>query len=597
MYLSRLYSNRSEIFPAINFRNGLNAVLATICLPENKCKDTHNLGKTTLGRLLDFCFLAKKKPDFFLFKHADRFADFVFYLEITTEAGTCLTIRRSVTAPSRIAFKRHSTRGQDFSELPDADWDHTALAFDRARELLDGFLGWKCLGSWSYRKVLGYLLRSQEDFHDVFQLHKFMSKHQDWKPFLALLLGFDDQLFSQLYEKEALLETKQRDLLVLQKARGSDDDNLERIEGLLLVKERDLESRQALLDAFNFAEADLNHTKELADAIDQRIVELNEQRYALTKNKKKIDEVLQRNDTRFRPEAVRRLFEETGVLFPDQLKKDFEQQIRFNESLGAERRQYLQEDINEINQKLQTIQTELPQLNAKRSQILSFLSETDVFNKYKTLTNELTALKADITDLRCRQEYLLKLENLQKDIQQLSVVCNGLRSQLETHVREQSADKNSRYSKIRLFFDEIIKHVIDRNAILTVRLNREGHPEFKAEILDASGNTTGAGLGHTYLKLLCVAFDLAVLRAHLGGTFPRFVFHDGVFETLDPRKKENLLEVLHQYADLGLQPVVTAIDSDLPPRANDKPFFTPEEIILALNDKGDAGRLFKMQPW
>ena len=70
---------------------------------------------------------------------------------------------------------------------------------------------------------------------------------------------------------------------------------------------------------------------------------------------------------------------------------------------------------------------------------------------------------------------MLKLETLQKDIQQLSAVCVELRSQIETHVRTLSADKNSRYSQICLYFDEIIRHVINRNAILTVRLNREGH--------------------------------------------------------------------------------------------------------------------------
>ncbi|WP_233450839.1 hypothetical protein [Xylella taiwanensis] len=42
--------------------------MAEIRLPENKQKDTDNLGKTTLGRLLDFCFLSKRNPKFFLFK-------------------------------------------------------------------------------------------------------------------------------------------------------------------------------------------------------------------------------------------------------------------------------------------------------------------------------------------------------------------------------------------------------------------------------------------------------------------------------------------------------------------------------------------------
>ena len=57
MKLSKLYSNKPKIFEAIEFESGLNVVLAEIRLPENKKKDTHNLGKTTLGRMLDFCLL------------------------------------------------------------------------------------------------------------------------------------------------------------------------------------------------------------------------------------------------------------------------------------------------------------------------------------------------------------------------------------------------------------------------------------------------------------------------------------------------------------------------------------------------------------
>ncbi len=67
---------------AIEFSRELNVVLAEIRLPENRDRDTHNLGKTTLGRLIDFGFLAGRDANFFLFRHLDRFLDFVFYLEI-----------------------------------------------------------------------------------------------------------------------------------------------------------------------------------------------------------------------------------------------------------------------------------------------------------------------------------------------------------------------------------------------------------------------------------------------------------------------------------------------------------------------------------
>lgn len=599
MKLSRLYTNLPDLFPAINFRSGLNAVLAVIKLPENKRKDTHNLGKSTLIRLIDFCFLSKKKTDLFLFKHADRFADFVFFLEIETAPGHFLTIRRSVAHATQIAFKHHAAHGQDFSALPLDHWDHIAPSFDKARELLDSFLGWTPLSThWSYRQLMGYLLRSQDDYQEVFQLRKFVGRHKEWKPFLARLLGFDDGQITALYEQEDLLEEKRREAQTLRHSLGFSDGDLARVEGVILVKERDIESRQKLLDTFDFNQADFQHTQELVSHTDVRIAELNQRRYTLVKNQKKIEDSLGDDDHRLNVNATQQLFEEAGVLFPAQLKQDFEQLLRFNQSISEERTTLLREELQDINKELQTVNAELVQLSEERSQQLKFLAETDVFDKYKAISSELTEIKASVADLHHQKDNLLKLDALRKEIQQASLDCEQLRGNVEANVCAQS-DKDSLYSRIRIYFDEIIEKVIDRKAILSVSLNNEGHLEFKAEILDTVGNATSADAGHTYRKLLCVAFDLAILRAHLdlGETFPRFVFHDGIFETLDNRKKENLLAVLHQYADLGLQPVVTAIDSDLPPRPDSAPFFSSDEIILSLDDQGDNGRLFKMPAW
>ena len=88
MKLSRLYSNKPDLFEPVDFARGLNVVMAEIRLPENRDKDTHNLGKTTLGRLLDFGFLAGRDPKFFLFKHLDLFKYFVFLLEVELSDAT-----------------------------------------------------------------------------------------------------------------------------------------------------------------------------------------------------------------------------------------------------------------------------------------------------------------------------------------------------------------------------------------------------------------------------------------------------------------------------------------------------------------------------
>lgn len=598
MRVSRFYSDRPTDFPPIDFIDGLNVVLAEIRLPENRTRDTHNLGKSTLGRLLDFGFLAGRDPSFFLFKYPERFNDYTFFLEVEAHDGTYVTVRRSVANHSRIAFKKHDIREQDFSDLPDSSWDHIDVAFERARELLDSLLDWRALKPWSYRKGLGYFLRSQEDFREVFQLRRFANAHADWKPFLAHLLGFDGDLIGRHYAAEERLETLKQTEQTVQTELGGTVVDAGKVEGLLLLKQTEVANKQALLDAFDFRTEDKAETRMLVEETDQSIARLNGQRYTLQANRKKIDLSLKEDQILFDPVDARELFGQAGVLFEGQIKKDFEQLLAFNKAITNERRAYLLEERSEVDAKLKTITSELNTLGKRRSEILRFLSDTDSFAKYRQLSSELVSLKADITSLERQRAHLHRLQELRAEIRAAEAEVGLLQSSVEANVEAQQVDAGSKFSRIRLFFSEVVEDVLSRKALLNVFPNKLGHLEFQAEILDESGNATSAADGFTYRKLLCVAFDLAVLRGHLDDRFPRFAYHDGVLESLDDRKKENLITVLRRHADLGIQSIITLIDSDLPPRTDDDPpVFDTVEIIRLLHDEGDEGRLFRIPAW
>ena len=598
MKLSKLYSNKPELFEPVNFISEVNVVLAEIRLPENREKDTHNLGKSTLGRLLDFCLLSSRNKNFFLFKHEDIFKDFVFYLEIELSNGSFVTVRRAVEEATKISFKKHTDPDQEFINLPEQDWDHFNMPFERAKELLDGLLDLRSLKPWSFRKSLGYFLRSQDDFREVFHLRKFASKHSDWKPFLAHMLGFNAELVDKHYEKEAVLAKKTEKANTIKAELGGSVEDISKIEGILLLKNKEAEKKQGLLDAFDFRSQDKEKTKQLVDEIDERIGMLNAKRYSLSQNKKKIIASLEEEKILFDPDEAERLFAEAGVLFQGQVKKDFQQLIDFNRAITEERWTYLQEERGEIESELKQVNTELNALGKNRSNSLSFLSGTDIFNKYKQVTDELVTLRADIETLERQRGFLRRLQELRAEIRAFTEEKEHIQTQIEEDVEKHNADPESLFSSIRLFFSEIVEEVIDRKALLSVSPNKQGHLEFKAEILDKSGNATSADLGHTYRKLLCIAFDMAVLRAHLDNKFPRFVYHDGVFESLDDRKKENLLAVIRQYSALGLQHIITMIDSDLPARAEPKDVvFDEKEVVLLLHDENEQGRLFKMNAW
>ncbi|KQX34237.1 hypothetical protein ASD04_16470 [Devosia sp. Root436] len=594
---SKLYSSRPDVFGAVLFEPDLNVVLAEIRLPENRDRDTHNLGKSTLGRMLDFGFLASRNAKFFLFKHLETFEDFVFFLEIELLDGSYVTVRRSVAEATKIAFKKHLARDQDFSTLPDLEWDHCDVPFDRAKDLLDSFLDFRAVKPWPYRKGLGYFLRSQEDYGDVFQLSKFANAHAEWKPFLAHILGFDADLLTRHYAKEAELEETEQKALTIRQEMGGEIEDAGKVDGLLLLKRQEVEKKQGLLDAFDFRGQDKTVTKQLVDQVDERLALLNQRRYSLTQNRKKVIASLEEDQILFDPEDAAELFREAGVLFAGQIKRDFKQLIDFNKAITEERHGYLVEERAEIEAELKSLNTEINTLGKRRSGMLAFLSSTDAFDKYKRLANELVTLRADIEGLERQRGFVQRLAQLRTDIRNLKDDKSHLQSAIEAEVEAKNADEQSLFSRIRIYFNEIVQDVIDHQALLSVVVNQYGHLDFRAELLNDAGIATSADRGYSYKKLLCIAFDLAVLRAHLDEAFPRFAFHDGVFESLDDRKKENLLAVIRRYTGMGLQSIITLIDSDLPPREANDPVFTPSEIVLRLHDEGDDGRLFKMSSW
>lgn len=598
MRLRRLYSNHPNVFAPIEFHDGLSAILAEIRVPANRQLDTHNLGKTTVGELIDFCLLKGKDNRFFLFKHESRFAEFTFYLEVELPGGGYLTMGRPVVPGSRIDLKRSDESIHDITDLAQPDWDHLGLPFDRARLLLDGTLAIEVLRPWGFRKLVGYLIRSQRDYQDVFQLGKFSGKHQDWKPFVAHLLGMESQPVIDLYDKREELALASTHLSSLTREWGADEVDPSVLDGLISVKRREVDAVSAALESFNFRDEDARITGDVVERTEARIVGLNEESYRLAQLIQRLAESLEEQQILFRPDDAERLFREAGIAFGDQLKRDYVQLVTFNRAITQERRELLQEQMAEARVLMVSVVDELADLNRERAQALEFLRESDSLSKYKDLSRDLTDLQTDLNTLEARRAAAARLIELRREQRNLGEEYGHLETEVETQIDRISRDESSRFGTLRRYFTEIIFEVLGQNAIIAIRLNLAGGLEFTAEFVGDSGIATSGDKGTSYRKLLCIAFDLAMLRTYLDVPFPRFVYHDGGLEQLEPRKREKLIGVFRQYAGLGLQPVISLLDSDLPSRlGNGSSTFSASDVVLTLHDEGEDGRLFKMEAW
>lgn len=593
MRLSKIYSNDDSVFEPVRFHQGLNIVIAEIRLPENKLKDTHNLGKTTLSKLIDFCLLRKRDKKNFLFKKQDIFQNFIFYLEIETNQHGYITIKRTVNESSKISFKIHSESDQDFSEISGSLWDHSDISFEKAKQLLDGILELNIISPFSYRTALGYFLRIQDDYGDVFVLNKFRGQHTDWKPYLAQLIGFDSTPVIRNYEIIKEIEVKKHEVFRKKRDLLGIADEKDKLEGLILIKLTQVSKIEAELDRYDFRISDYDINEDLVNSIETKIAALNEQRYYLTMSQHRIEDSL-KNDFSFDLETAQQVFSEANIYFNGQLKKDFEDLLEFNRAITEERTKYLRQEMEKILYEKKEIETELGILNQQRSQSLAILKEKESFLKYKKMTIRLSELKADLELLTRQKKALTEVKELEKKIDELKHDSKLLKEKITDNI----AESNKRYKNIRLYFNDIIKRILDKDAVISTKVNEKGNIEYSAEILNESGEETAESSGHTYKKLLCIAFDMAVLREYINDDFIHFVYHDDIFDSLDDRKKENLIAIMREYSEYGIQQIATMIDSSLPiDHKGDRYRFKEYEIVKFLHDEGADGRLFKMPIW
>lgn len=598
MRLTRLYSNKPDVFTPIVFNQGFSAVVAEIRVPENQLLDTHNLGKTTVGQLVDYCLLKGKSKSFFLFKH-EEFADFTFYLEVELDSGGFVTIARPVTPGPQVDILRSDVSIPDATNLGAEDWDHVALPFTRAKNLLDGILAIRALQPWPFRKVVGYLIRSQRDYNDVFQLHKFSGPHRDWKPFVAHLLGLSAQPVIDLYAKRDEREAAETRLATLASEWGGDQIDVSLIDGLIDVKRRAIADKQNAVTSFQFLDEERRRTSEVVDEVETRIAELNEERYHLARLIQRIETSLAENQIMFRPADAATLFEEAGIVIGEQITHDFEELIAFNHAISNERRTALRGQLDRAQTRSDELLAELGELDVTRAGTLEFLRESDSLVKFKDLSRELAVEQGELRHLEERRAAATRLTDLRREHRMLNDEVNQLITAIEDEISSISLDEGSHFSTLRRHFGDIIREVLNQQAVLTLHMNNSGGVDFNAEFVDDSGLATSGDRGTSYRKVLCIAFDLALLRTYLDVPFPRFVYHDGALEQLEPRKREKLIGVFRDYAALGIQPIISALDTELPAPVGSthSPTLAQGDIVVALHDEGEEGRLFRMPSW
>ncbi|MFZ2038853.1 MAG: DUF2326 domain-containing protein [Minisyncoccia bacterium] len=578
MKLSKIYSNNKLMTP-IKFNGGFNVIYGDV-EDKKEVQNEHNLGKTSLVHLIDFLLLKTLNKKHFLSKHKVKFKDWVFYLEIELSKNNYITIKRAVDTATVVSFKEHNCSDQDFSKTDEWNCENVRLQSKKEKDavtVLEEYLNFSVLQNFNARHFLSYLLRTQYDYDNIFKMRQFEGLDIDWKPQLFALLGYKEEEVLEKYRVQGEIKnysTLLKTIIGNKKSATSDSYNL---KGAIAEKEKERQTILNEINKFDFYLREKKLNKELIDETEVKISRLNSERYRLEYEIKRIKESLESHTT-FNLKEIEEVFEQAKIFFPLQLKKDYEELLEFNESLSSERAKYLKEDLAGNMEHLENISNNLRKLNQEKEEVLAFLRDTDTFIKYKSFQNEIFKLDEQINQFKLKLQSLGTAENYEKKIDELKIESKEV-AKMVKEVIDQGSDI---FESIKAFFTDLFKKTMDHTAILIVKPNQEGNPDFEQITLDDKDEDqlTGQGDGYTATKVQCASLVLAILATYKKERFYKFAYHDGLVESWGDSPKLNFFNEIRQFCNnYDVQYTISVIKSDVPNNFK----FKNEEIIATLS--------------
>jgi uncharacterized protein YydD (DUF2326 family) len=593
MKFTKLYSNQEDKFPTILFNDWLNVIFWHISNLSDKDKDSHNLWKTTLLHLLDFMLIKKVNNDFFLKKYS-QLTDFIFFLQIQLNTWWYLTIMRWAT--TKISIKKHTDADLDVRQLEKKQWTHFEIWFDSAKSIVDNEIWLSFLWKFDFRKWLWYCLRSQDDYWDLFRLPKYSrSPDIDWKPYLFLVMGLDSDVLTKRYE---LIDNLDNEIEYEKKESQKlwNDDSYDKIDTILTIAKSDFEAIKWDLNQFNLLQNDLQINEDVVNNIESEVAKLNNELYNTDRDIKQIEEILS-HEMSFNLDTIKKIFDEVHVTMPDILIKKYEDLLDFNKKVIFERKKHFWEKLWKLIDKSKDIKDKLEKLNLDRMQKLSHLRSSDFFDKYKNSQDKLNQKSQQIWVLEERKRTFLELDRVRERISILKSEVENVERNIQQSIRSQ----NPTLLALKKVFTELTNKILSVKWVLSIANLNTWNIDFKCDVIsnnDWVEINTSESEWHSYKKFLAWIFDLSLIVIHHQNSFYKTIFHDGIFEWADDRKKRLFLDAVKDICTTyGIQYIMTIIESDLPEIDHWKKYvFEEADVILHLSDQ-ENGRLFKMTPF
>ena len=277
-------------------------------------------------------------------------------------------------------------------------------------------------------------------------------------------------------------------------------------------------------------------------------------------------------------DALLEVYQEVGVTMPEMVRRRLEEVQDFHRQIVANRRAYLQSEIQRVESGRSQRSLELQAAIEKRAQSLQVLQTHGALQEFTALNElhlDLVSRRNDVDN---------RISNLQRFEQGRSEIRVSRELLLQTARRDFEERREGRATAINLF-NSNSQALYSASGDLVVNIADTGF-RFDVDIMRSGSQ------GINNMKIFCYDLMLAQLWATKQPS-PRLLMHDStIFDGVDERQIAQSLELAHQEAENNGFQYVCALNSDTLPSNEFSPSFDLQSFVrLRLTDESEEGGL------
>lgn len=557
----------SSVIREITFRNGINLIV-----DESEESITgNNIGKTTVLKLIDFCFGANKNNVWQDPENPKEVYNLVKDFLIDNEVLVVLTLSESLTSKEEndVVIERNflSSRKTVIRRINGEQYTDEEFE-DVLKEL---FFPNLVAEKPSFRQIISHNIRYKDlSINNTLKtLDKFTSD-AEYETLYLYLLGCEFNEGNQ--KQEILQQIRQEDNF---KKRLEKFQTKSAYETTLSLIENDIEE-------LNIKKSNLN----LNENFDSDLNKLNQIKYEINKLSSEISKInirkeliieakndLEANKSEIDLPQLEQIYNQaTDIL--GELQKSFENMVNYHNQMITEKAKFINNELPNLEQKLKQKNNELDRLLRQESELSKIIAKSNSFEELELFIGELTE------KYRIKGEYENTIQQLQEVEDNLSSFNNELKEIDEALFSDEFEEKvKTQLNKFNKYFSSVSEYLYDEKYALKYEkiTNRKGQRLYKF-----SAFNTNFSSGKKQGEISC--FDIAYILFARNEEMPSMDF------LLNDKKElmhDNQLVKIAQFViENDIQFVASILKDKLPVELNDS-----DNFILELSEDNKLFRI------